>query len=229
MNSRTQATLLDRLQAGSDPLVWDEFFRRYGPLVYTYAKLRGASDHTAEEIVQEVMLKMFEQKDFFRYDPARGRFRDWLGTLVRNNLAQHRRRPSERVRARGGDGGVEGLASAPNADAPDASWNAAFEEGLLLALLDVVRREMNPRAYMAFELYALHGIEGAKVAAYTGLTRNGVYRAHKRALRRLKELGACYREDGQLGDRLKQALRSRPDAEAQRSLLACVEKTMRSR
>ena len=48
------------------------------------------------------MLNVFEQKDVFHYDPARGRFRDWLGKLVRNKVAQRRRRPSERVRAPGG-------------------------------------------------------------------------------------------------------------------------------
>ena len=67
------------------------------------------------------------------------------------------------------------------------------------------------------------------VAEYTGLSRNSVYRSHKRALGRLKQLGATYRNDGQLGERVKQAMRSRPDAAVERSLTARIEKTMRSR
>ncbi|MHC4398170.1 MAG: RNA polymerase sigma factor [Planctomycetota bacterium] len=228
-NSKTQATLLSRLRDGSDPLAWDEFFGRYGALVYGFARHRGCSDHTAEDVVQDVMLKVFEQKDLFHYDPARGRFRDWLAALVRNKVAQRRRGPSERVRARGGHS--DSAPAEPQAPdpAPDAAWEAAFESALLLVLLDVVRREMDPRAYRAFELYTLHDLPGAKVAKYTGLSRNGVYRAHKRALRRLKELGAAYGKDGQLGERIKRAIRCRPQAAVERSLSTRLKKTMRSR
>lgn len=220
-----------------DPLAWDEFFRRYWSLIFAFARRRGCSDHTAEEIVQDMMLSVFEQKDVFHYDPARGRFRDWLGKLVRNKVAQRRRHPSERVRARGGQSDFAVIE--PEADVepgrakldavPDTAWEDAFEEALLLVLLDVVRRGMSARAYLAFELYTLYDLPGAKVAEYTGLSRNGVYRAHKRALRRLRELGAQYRHDGQLGERVKQALRSRPDAAVERSLTTHIEKTMRSR
>ena len=63
MSGKTRATLLERLHEGSDPLAWEEFYQRYWPLVYASAKRRGCSDHTAEEIVQEVMLTVFEQKD----------------------------------------------------------------------------------------------------------------------------------------------------------------------
>jgi RNA polymerase sigma factor (sigma-70 family) len=229
ISGKTHPTLLERLQEGRDPLAWEEFYQRYWPLIYASAKRRGCSDHTAEEIVQEVMLTVFEQKDLFQYDPARGRFRNWLGVLVRNHVAGHRRQPSERVRAPGGDPDV--VSTEPEADqpGPDAAWEASFEEALLLVLLDVLRREMNPQAYQAFELLTLGELSGAKVAKYAGLSPTGVYRAHKRALKRLSELGASYREDGQLGERLKQALRSRPAPAVERSLTARIEKSMRSR
>jgi RNA polymerase sigma-70 factor (ECF subfamily) len=227
--SKTQATLLRRLRDGSDPLAWEEFFGRYWSLIYGFARRRGCSEHTAEEIVQDVMLKVFEQIDLFQYDPARGRFRDWLATVVRNRVAQRRRGPSERFRAQGGDAEIHHAEPEAHDATPDAAWEAGFEQSLLLVLLDVVRREMSPRAYLAFELYTLHEFPGAKVAAYTGLSRNGVYRAHKRALRRLRELGATYRKDGQLGERLKQAVRSRPKAAVVRSLSTRIENAMRSR
>jgi len=228
-NSKTQATLLNRLQDGSDPLAWDEFFSRYWTLIFGFARHRGCSEHTAEEVVQDVMLKVFEQKDLFNYDPARGRFRDWLGRLVRNRVAQRRRGPAERVRSQGGNSDLASTEPQAQEDTADAAWEAAFEQSLLLVLLDVIRREMDPRAYLAFELYTLHDLPGRKVAKYTGLSRNGVYRAHKRAISRLSELGAAYRKDGQLGERIKRAIRERPQPAVERSLNTRLEKTMRSR
>jgi RNA polymerase sigma factor (sigma-70 family) len=212
LNSQTRATLLERLQGGSDALAWDEFFERYWRLIYAYARRCNCSEHTAEEVVQDVMLIVFEQKDYFHYDSARGRFRDWLGTVVRNKVAEMRRRPSERVRAIGCQSAVDCLELQADDDLPVDVWENAFEEALLVVLLDVLRREMTPRAYLAFELYTLHNMPGGEVAKHTGLTRNGVYRAHKRAVEHLKELGAGYREEGQLCESIKQAIQSRPRA-----------------
>ncbi len=224
MNSKTRVTLLGRLRDGADPLAWDEFFGRYWRLIYGFAQHRGCSDHTAEEIVQEVMLKVFDQRDVFQYDPERGRFRDWLGRLVRNHVAEYRRKPAQRIRA-------QGDLTEPPSDAagPDEAWEKAFEESLLMALLEVVRREANPRDYLAFELFTLQELSGAEVARITGLTRNAVYKARKRVLQRLKTLSGSYPSDGQLGNRVKQALRSQPGPVVERSLTTRIEMTARSR
>jgi len=227
--SDTRATLLERLRDAEDPLAWDEFFDRYGRLIYGYARRRGCDDATAEEIVQEVMLAMFQQRDVYRYDRARGRFRDWLGVVVRNQVARRRRKPAERLRARGGEE-PEVILDAPSPEPPpDAAWQNAFEESLLLVLLDMVRRGMAPRTYQAFELFALHGLSGAEAARLTGLSRNAVYQARKEVVKRLRELGAAYRDDGRLDDRIRRAMPWRLDAAAQRSLAARTTRTNPSR
>jgi RNA polymerase sigma-70 factor (ECF subfamily) len=229
MDSKTRETLLESLREGTDPLAWDEFFELYWPLIYSYARRRGCSEHTAEEIVQDVMLRVFEQQDVYQYDPKRGRFRDWLKTLARNKLAEHRRRPAQRVRGRGGDSDPE--VTEPEADtaAPDVAWQDAFERTLLMALLDVVRQEMNPRRFQAFELFVLCDLPGAKVARITGLSRSAVYQAHRTVLKRLEELGQPYRKQGQLNQRIREALESCPEAAVERSLADHIEKTMRQR
>ena len=96
-------SLLQRLRDGAAAMAWEEFFARYWRLIHAWAKKRGCSEHTAEEIVQDVMLEIFRSRTVFRYDPERGRFRDWLFAVVRNVVARHRRRPSEQLRAHGSD------------------------------------------------------------------------------------------------------------------------------
>ena len=229
MTSQTSATLLERLRDGSDPLAWGEFSDRYWRFIFALAKYHRSSDETAEDIVQEVMLAVFEKQHVFRYDRSRGRFRDWLRAVVRNQVIKRRQRASERVRARGGDpdrGPDE--PQAPDVQ-PEAAWETAFERTALLALLDLVRREVSPPTFQAFELLEFHGRRGAEVAKITGLSRNAVYLARKRVRRRLRQLGASYRDDGQLTEQLKQALASRPSPRVQRSVTERIENTRLSR
>lgn len=227
MASGTHATLLERLRDAADPLAWDEFFVRYWRLIFSFARRRGCSDHTAEEIVQEVMLAVFQQREVFHYDRSQGRFRDWLASVVRNLVAVQRRQPAQRVRAVGG----EQVEPGPEAEqaAPDAAWEAVFEAALLAAILDVVRREVNPETFQAFEMSVLGEMPGARIAAMTGLSRNAVYLARKRVFRRLRELGASYADDGRLHKAIRDALRSLPGPLQERAVTEQVRKTMDSR
>jgi RNA polymerase sigma-70 factor (ECF subfamily) len=223
MPSSTRATLLERLREGADALAWDEFFAHYGQTIYAFARHRGCSEHTAEEIVQDVMLKVFQQRDVYQYDPERGRFRDWLGAVVRNQVAENRRRPANRLQAKGGDSNGDLAEQTADGRSPDDAWEAAFERSLLLVLLDVVRRETIARSYLAFELVSLEGISGSAAARMTGLTRNAVYKASKRVLARLKELGAPYRDEGRLIEEIKRAMEPRPPAAVGRSLTVRIQ------
>ena len=223
-NANTRTSLLERLHEGADPMVWDDFFRRYWPFVFSVARQQGCKEHTAEEIVQDVMLAIFEKKAVFCHDPARGRFRDWLGGVVRNKVIARRRSPADRCRARGGpDDGLAEIESA--GQQPDAEWETAFDHAVLAFLLDKVRSQVHPRTYQAFEAVTFGGCSGADAARLTGLTQNAVYQARKSILRRLRELGAVYGRKGPPDEMIRAAIRSRPSAAVERSLTMRVERT----
>jgi len=225
-NANTRTSLLERLHEGADPVAWDDFFHRYWPYIFSIARQRGCTEHTAEEIVQDVMLAIFEKKAVFCHDPSRGRFRDWLGGVVRNKVTLRRRSPDERCRATGGDDALLEIES--SGDASDAQLEAAFDQAMLAFLLDMVRAEVHPRTYQAFEALALGGCSGAEAARLTGLTPNAVYQARKNILRRLRELGAVYDRQGPPDEMIKAAMCARPSAVVERSLVTRIERTARS-
>jgi RNA polymerase sigma-70 factor (ECF subfamily) len=229
MASSTPVTLLKQLRDGANALAWDEFFGRYWPMIYGFARHFGCSEHSGEEIVQEVMLVVFERRDVYQYDPTRGRFRDWLGAIVRNRLAERHRRRSDRIRAVGGEGNNPILELPADEHDAAAAWEAAFESSLLLTLLDVVRRENSARVYLAFELVALQGLSPGEAAQLIGLSRNAVYKAGRRVRRRLVQLGAPYRDEGRLTAEIKQALDRRPLPAVVRCVTARVRQTMHQR
>ncbi len=226
MANTTHPSLLEQLRDGGSPLAWDEFFARYWSVIYRYARYQGCTEHTAEEIVQEVMLKVFCYGDTFNHDRQQGQFRGWLAKVVRHQVAEYRRRPSARVRASGGDDPpIDPESGEPPAD---EAWEEAFESGLLLVLLEVVRCETDPQDYLAFELVSISGLSPEEAARITGLSRNAVYKARRRLLARLRELAGPY-DEGRLHQRLREALAACPALARQRSLTRRVEQSLASR
>ncbi|MGB1285288.1 MAG: RNA polymerase sigma factor [Aggregatilineales bacterium] len=59
-----------------------ELYQRYGRLVYSIAFQTLNNQEDAEEVVQDVFLRVWEKGD--QFDPTRGKFIAWLTTIARN-------------------------------------------------------------------------------------------------------------------------------------------------
>ncbi|MFO0950530.1 MAG: sigma-70 family RNA polymerase sigma factor [Isosphaeraceae bacterium] len=63
---------------------WAAFRKRYEDVIIHWCLRRGMSRENAEDLTQEVLLKIFERLP--TYDPAKGRFRGWLKKVVDNGV-----------------------------------------------------------------------------------------------------------------------------------------------
>src|SRR5215510_6259171 len=104
-NLVTSVTLLDRVRpAPADQEAWNEFVERYGRKIYGWCRQWGLQEADAEDVTQDVLLRLAAKLRDFAYDPSRS-FRAWLKTLTHyawsDFLAARRR-----VTLGSGDGGV---------------------------------------------------------------------------------------------------------------------------
>lgn len=83
--------LMERLSL-RDRQAFEEIFDRYGNLVYSTALRVLRDPHLAEDISQEIFVRLWRKPD--RYVAERGRFLTWLISVTRN-------RAVDEVRARG--------------------------------------------------------------------------------------------------------------------------------
>jgi hypothetical protein len=80
----TQPSLLLRIRDAFDAESWRTFVSIYAPLIYRSCRRRGLQDADAADVGQEVLAQVARSIREFEYQPGRGRFRDWLGSVVRN-------------------------------------------------------------------------------------------------------------------------------------------------
>ena len=197
----TRRTLLSRLRNLDDQESWRTFFDLYWRLLYNVARKSGVDDPGAQEIVQDTVIAVARKMPEFRYDPARGTFRQWLLRITRRRIIDHLRRiyrqpPKAEVAPEQLDEDEEHSAAITDqsANAIEAAWNEEWEKSTFDAALACVRATSNPRHFQVFDYCVLKEWPASKVAATLGLNAAQVYlakhrvaQAMKRAVRRIND------------------------------------------
>jgi RNA polymerase sigma factor (sigma-70 family) len=190
----TRMSVLARVREGSE-VGWQEFHDMYRALILLRGGDRGLRPAEKEDLVQDVLLAFFKQHDRFVYDRAKGRFRNYLRTIIDRCAFKiiRRRPPAEReISVLEADGVF--LASDDN-EKFNARWDRAWEQLVLQQALDEVRDLVKEQTYAAFRMYALDGIPPADIAEALGLSVASVYVAKNRVVERLRGIVAAMGED----------------------------------
>ncbi|HEY3787738.1 MAG TPA: sigma-70 family RNA polymerase sigma factor [Urbifossiella sp.] len=186
----TRPSLLMRIRNPADAAAWGEFVRIYTPLVYRHCRRAGLQEADAAEVSQEVFAQVARSASGFAYEPARGRFRDWLGAVVRSRLARFFARSGKTPDL------LDGQSLDQHPSAPlDPAWMDDFNAHVLAEALARVRGEFGPEHWQAFESVWRDGRPAAEVAASAGLTIVAVYVLKSRVIRRLREEARLLTDD----------------------------------
>jgi RNA polymerase sigma factor (sigma-70 family) len=183
----TRITLLTQLRKfPSDQAGWDEFVERYGRHIYRWCRRWKLQDADAEDVTQDILVKLSQKLRAFEYDPSRS-FRGWLKTV-----AYHAWRDFEdgrrRSRPAAGDGRVRELMLAIEAREDLARrLGEAFDLELLETAKLRVRLRVAPPTWEAFRLTALEGLPAAEAAARVRLQVALVYLARSKVQKMLRE------------------------------------------
>lgn len=180
----TRKSMLSRIRQGSE-IGWHEFYRTYLPLIM----LRGGDFYLTgtekEELVQEVLIIIFKNSRTFQYDPAKGRFRDFLKRII-DNKTKDILRKRMRDKARFADAETEEIPSVENESELEQAWEDEWRSHVLKQAMEELKTKLEPQGYQAFELYALKNWAPDKVASFLDMSVNSVYVAKNRAMEKLK-------------------------------------------
>jgi RNA polymerase sigma-70 factor (ECF subfamily) len=183
----TRVTLLWQLrQDPSDQASWDEFVDRYGRHIYRWCRQWKLQDADAEDVTQDILVKLTQKLRAFAYDPSRS-FRGWLKTVTHHawrDFEDSRRR----TQLTAGDGQLQELMLSLEAREDLAQkLEEAFDLELLEAAKARVRLRVAPHTWEAFRLIAIEGLPVAEVAARVHLQVAMVYVAKSKVQKMLHE------------------------------------------
>src|SRR5258707_12203442 len=182
----TRVTLLTRLrQDRSEQSDWDEFVERYGRHIYRWCRQWKLQDADAEDVTQNILVKLTQKLRAFAYDPSRS-FRGWLKTVAHHAWRDFE--DSRRARPASGNSQVQERILTLEAREDLAQ---RLEEAFGLELLESaklrVRLRVAPHTWEAFRLLALEGLPVAEVADRVHLQVAMVYVAKSKVRKMLQE------------------------------------------
>ncbi len=174
----TSKTLLEKISSG-DEISWDEFYRKYAPVIKAVAKYKGI-EYDADDICQQVMMHFFKQSKTFKFDPGIAKFRTYLGRIVSWKIADYYRKRREKL--------SEELDAVPVDAELDKIYMAEWHKVIIAEAEDELRKRVSPDTFQAYQLYAVQGRPVEKVAAFLECSVNQVYQAKKRCFAMMREI-----------------------------------------
>ena len=179
----THISLLCELGKSGGDESWTVFHARYRGVIFGWCQHRGLSPDDAEDLTQDVLLKLFQQLPQYRHDPARGLFRSWLKTVVNNALTDFWRRQQQRLERTVNNTALldqqGGLAS------PEAATELSIAiedqaQTIAADILERVRVKVRETTWQAFYQMMVEQRPAAEVAEALNLSVATVYKANYR-------------------------------------------------
>jgi RNA polymerase sigma-70 factor (ECF subfamily) len=170
MSDFDERALVERCRAGDD-IAFSELVDRYKNLVYGMVWRMGADRSQADDLAQEVFLKVYRGLPYFR---GEARLSTWIYRIVANVCTQ----------ARSGHGPEVGSAPAQEPGAPDA----AFGDFELRDRLEKAIARLPENYRLLIAAHYLDGVQYESLAEALDIPLGTVKTHLYRAKRRLREL-----------------------------------------
>jgi len=195
----TSPSLILKVRDANDSDSWGTFERLYSPVVRIYCRRRGIQEADVDDLVQDVMASVSNAIRNFEYDPSRGKFRSWFGTITANRVKTFLTKRNNK-----GHGGpllpetfVLQQISDRNAD---SDWNEVFCQEVLRSACERVRPNFESATWLSFEMTWLNNQPAAEVALLLGLPIHTVYVNKSRVLKQLEAEVRVLADDFHLPD-----------------------------
>lgn len=166
--------------AGGDPAAFQGLVERHRSMVYRVAYQFAGNHHDAEDITQEVFIKVYRSLDRFRQD---AQLSSWMYRIVMNACIDHRRRHSPAGAAPFGEEAEHKMLNTPE-ETPGPEERAYGGELGEVLEAEIARLPAGQR--IVFVMRHHQGLKLTEIAGALGLAEGTVKRQLHAAVHRLR-------------------------------------------
>lgn len=184
----TRESLMIQVKDPENRVAWEQFVAIYRPVIVRTAARRGMQAADAQDLAQQVLLAVASAIGDWEKRDESTRFRHWLARITRNAIVNALSR-GPKDRAAGGSSAQELLAQHQQPDPETISlidWE--YRRELYLQAARIVRRDVQPDTWRAFQLTVIDGMSNQAAAKQLGKTLGTIYTARCRIMQRLRDL-----------------------------------------
>lgn len=184
----TRETLIMRVKNQYDEKAWQEFVDIYRRYTYVVIRRLGVDVDPAEELTQNILLKLWQKLPDYKYDPKVARFRTWLSRVINNTVLNFRRQKSRQpVIVEIGD---EYTLSSDVEKMMEKEW----ESYLTNLAMERIEDKFSGKAISAFNM-TMEGKQIKEIAEELEVEENSVYRLKNRVKNQLIQEIKLLKED----------------------------------
>ena len=182
----TNVILLEKIRENCD-IAWKEFTDYYKPLIILRGKDRGLKETEIQDLTQEVLFEMYKVKDKFLYDSDKGKFRNFLRTVIDRKafkIIRKKCRESDDISILNQNSHL----TSNDFEKLESNWETNWQKFTLKRALDHVKSEVSELTYQAFEMSSIQHIDYNLVAEKLNIKVDAVYLAKHRVIKRLRAI-----------------------------------------
>jgi len=183
-NWNTHQTLIQRAQNPDDASAWDDFVKYYETFIKMVLKKFNIPFSDTDDLVQDILLKVWKGLPGYEYRREKAKFRTWLGIIIRNTVINH----VTKIKRKGGDKLelIENKIQNFNEADIEKVINDEWVKYLTNYAMERIEDIFSGQTIDVFKL-SLKGHNGKDIAAKLNITEESVFVLRSRVKSRLKK------------------------------------------
>ena len=166
-----------------DAEAWFQFCEIYEPLILRIARSRGLQNADANDLAQDVFVRIAKSVQGWDPNPDKGSFGAWIGTIARNLTIDFLRRKSRQPMS----ANDPILLSVPQRCAESDFYDAEYEKQLFAWAAEKIKPSFQTLTWQAFWRTAVEQRPVAEVAESLQLSPGAIYMARSRVIAKLRQ------------------------------------------
>ena len=178
----TRQTLIAKIKDQHDHKSWEDFVYFYERYIYLVVHNLGVPTSDVEDLVQKVLINLWEKLPEFQYQPGKCKFRTWMTTVIRNITynyfrasSRYQKRLENAAEEMDDDSGMPDIYKVAEDNWKDHIANLAWEN---------IKENLNEDNRKCFSLFT-EGKNAEEISDILDLKLNSVYVMRKRVIEKL--------------------------------------------